>query len=82
MVTSMDKDGTKSGFDIPLYQKLTAAVNVPIIASGGCGKLTDFNDVFKQTNVDAALAASVFHFGELTIPDVKAALKKDGVTVR
>lgn len=82
MVTSMDKDGTKTGFDISLYQALTAAVNVPIIASGGCGRVSDFNDVFKQTDVDAALAASVFHFGEFTIPTVKQALKKDGVTVR
>ncbi|MTV81684.1 imidazole glycerol phosphate synthase subunit HisF [Secundilactobacillus folii] len=82
LVTSMDKDGTKSGFDIPLYQALTAAVNVPIIASGGCGKVADFTTVFDQTDVDAALAASVFHFGELTIPDVKQTLKKAGVTVR
>ncbi|KRK89003.1 imidazole glycerol phosphate synthase subunit HisF [Lentilactobacillus sunkii] len=82
LVTSMDKDGTKSGYDIELYKQLTEAVNVPVIASGGCGKLQDFADVFDQSQVDGALAASVFHFGELTIPDVKNDLRKDGVTVR
>ncbi|WP_155287499.1 imidazole glycerol phosphate synthase subunit HisF [Lacticaseibacillus zhaodongensis] len=82
MVTSMDKDGTKAGFDLKLYQQLTAAVDVPIIASGGCGSTQDMVDLFKQTNVDAGLAASVFHFGELTIPDVKRALQKEGVPVR
>lgn len=82
LVTSMDKDGTKTGFDLPLYQQLTQAVNVPIIASGGCGQVSHFTDVFAQTDVDAALAASVFHFGELTIPAVKQALKRNGVTVR
>lgn len=82
LVTSMDKDGTKSGFDLKLYQALTAAVNVPIIASGGCGKLEHFTEVFDETDVDAALAASVFHFGELTISDVKQTLREDGVIVR
>lgn len=82
LVTSMDKDGTKSGFDLKLYQALTAAVNVPIIASGGCGQLAHFTEVFDETNVDAALAASVFHFGELTISDVKQTLREDGVIVR
>ncbi|KRK47624.1 imidazole glycerol phosphate synthase subunit HisF [Secundilactobacillus kimchicus] len=82
LVTSMDKDGTKSGFDLPLYQAITAAVGVPVIASGGCGQVSDFDDVFGQTNVDAALAASVFHFGELTIPAVKQELRRSGVPVR
>ncbi|GAA3197783.1 imidazole glycerol phosphate synthase subunit HisF [Lentilactobacillus kefiri] len=82
LVTSMDKDGTKSGYDIDLYRKLTEAVNVPVIASGGCGQLQDFAEVFDQGNVDGALAASVFHFGELTIEDVKADLRKAGVAVR
>ncbi|MFL2029721.1 imidazole glycerol phosphate synthase subunit HisF [Loigolactobacillus zhaoyuanensis] len=82
LVTSMDRDGTKSGYDLALYQALTAAVNVPIIASGGCGKLADFNEVFAETDVDAALAASVFHYGELTIPQVKQSLRQQGVTVR
>ncbi|AKP68156.1 imidazole glycerol phosphate synthase subunit HisF [Companilactobacillus ginsenosidimutans] len=82
LVTSMDKDGTKDGFNIDLYQKLDAAVNVPIIASGGAGDLADFNEVFQKANVDGALAASVFHFGELTISDVKKYLKQEGVVVR
>ena len=82
LVTSMDKDGTKSGYDINLYKQLTAAVNVPVIASGGCGQLGDFAEVFDQADVDGALAASVFHFGELTIADVKTDLRKDGVIVR
>ena len=82
LVTSMDQDGTKAGFDLELYQALTAAVNVPIIASGGAGSIQDFTDLFTQTTVDAGLAASVFHFGELTIPQVKAQLKESGVLVR
>lgn len=82
LVTSMDQDGTKAGFDLALYQALTAAVNVPIIASGGAGSIQDFTDLFTQTTVDAGLAASVFHFGELTIPEVKAELKENGVLVR
>ncbi|WP_300558273.1 imidazole glycerol phosphate synthase subunit HisF [Companilactobacillus sp.] len=82
LVTSMDKDGTKDGFDIDLYQKLNQAVNVPIIASGGAGKLADFSEVFQEANVDGALAASVFHYGELTISDVKDYLKSKGVVVR
>lgn len=82
LVTSMDKDGTKDGFNIDLYQKLAAEVNVPIIASGGAGDLNDFSEVFEKANVDGALAASVFHFGELTISDVKDYLKEKGVVVR
>ncbi|MCH4169708.1 MAG: imidazole glycerol phosphate synthase subunit HisF [Lactobacillus sp.] len=82
LVTSMDKDGTKSGFDLPLYQALTQVVDVPIVASGGCGAIADFTNLFEATQVDAGLAASVFHFGELTIPQVKATLREKGVTVR
>lgn len=82
LVTSMDQDGTKAGFDLKLYQALTDVVNVPIIASGGAGSIQDFTDLFTQTTVDAGLAASVFHFGELTIPEVKAELKENGVLVR
>ncbi|KRN28559.1 imidazole glycerol phosphate synthase subunit HisF [Liquorilactobacillus mali] len=82
LVTSMDKDGTKSGFDIELYQKLSALVDVPIIASGGAGISTDFTDVFQESTVDGALAASVFHYGEITIPDLKKILKNQGVNVR
>lgn len=82
LITSMDADGTMQGFDIELYQKINQVVNVPIIASGGAGKVEDFTEVFKRADVDGALAASVFHFGELTIDDVKAAAKKEGVVVR
>lgn len=82
LVTSMDRDGTKAGFDTRLYRELGAAVNVPIIASGGAGQLKDFVDVFERSPVDGALAASVFHYGELTIQQVKQALKTKGVVVR
>lgn len=82
LVTSMDADGTKKGFNIDLYQKLDQAVDVPIIASGGAGDLADFSEVFLKAKVDGALAASVFHYGELTIKDVKKHLKQKGVTVR
>ncbi|KRM95601.1 imidazole glycerol phosphate synthase cyclase subunit [Liquorilactobacillus aquaticus DSM 21051] len=82
LITSMNKDGTKSGFDIELYQEIGAAVDVPIIASGGAGKIEDFVHVFKEAPVDGALAASVFHFGELTIAQVKKQLKLAGVNVR
>ncbi len=81
-MTSMDRDGTKAGFDTRLYQQLGAVVNVPIIASGGAGQLQDFVTVFEDAPVDGALAASVFHYGELTIQDVKRALTAKGVVVR
>lgn len=82
LVTSMDYDGTQKGFDLPLYQAITEQVDVPVIASGGAGKLEDFAAVFQQTPVTGALAASVFHYGELTIADVKGQLKEQGVPVR
>lgn len=82
LVTSMDKDGTKDGFDIELYQALNQVVDVPIIASGGAGKVEDFSQAFLKADVDGALAASVFHFGELTIADVKKSVKSKGVVVR
>lgn len=82
LVTSMDKDGTKSGFDLHLYQQLGQAVDVPIIASGGAGTITDFTQLYQQTNVTGALAASIFHFKELTINNVKQALANKGVPVR
>lgn len=82
LVTSMDKDGTKSGFDTDLYRKLNERIDVPIIASGGAGSLADFTTVFTAGKVDAALAASVFHYGELSIPAVKQTLHTAGVNVR
>lgn len=82
LLTSMDCDGTKNGFDIELTRKITEAVNIPVIASGGGGQLEHFYDVFEQTNCDAALAASLFHFRELTINQVKEYLHERGIPVR
>lgn len=82
LLTSMDADGTKAGFDLPLTKAVTAAVSVPVIASGGCGCLEHFAEVFEKTGCDAALAASLFHFGELTVPQVKTYLKGRGIPVR
>lgn len=82
LFTSMDNDGTKSGFAVEALDKLSRTVNVPIIASGGCGSMEHFKEVFQQSNVDAALAASVFHFGEIGIPELKDYLKKQSIDVR
>lgn len=82
LLTSMDADGTKNGFDIELTKKANEITSVPIIASGGCGSLKDFEDVFKEGKADAALAASLFHYGELTINEVKEYLKVNKVAVR
>ena len=82
LLTSMDADGTKAGFDLPLTKAVTDAVSVPVIASGGCGKLEHFAQVFDITGCDAALAASLFHFGELTVPQVKEYLKSRDIPVR
>ncbi len=82
LLTSMDADGTKSGFDLPLTKAVTQAVSIPVIASGGCGCLEHFAQVFRETGCDAALAASLFHFGELTIPQVKEYLTAQGIPVR
>lgn len=82
LLTSMDADGTKQGFDLSLCKAVRQAVNVPIIASGGCGSLEHFYEVFEQDAADAALAASLFHYDELTVGDVKQYLEKRGVLVR
>jgi len=82
LLTSMDKDGTKSGFDIDFLAKLTSLVNIPVIASGGAGKMEDFLEAFVKANVDACLAASLFHFGILEIKDLKIYLKENNVKVR
>lgn len=82
LVTSMDKDGTKSGFDIELYKALESVVDVPIIASGGAGSVQDFIELFVHTGVTGALAASIFHFGDITIPHLKSALRAEGIMVR
>ncbi len=82
LLTSMDKDGTKDGFDCQLLQTVSKATNIPIIASGGVGNLEHFLSGVTQGSADALLAASVFHFGELSIADVKKYLKKHDVPVR
>jgi cyclase len=82
LLTSMDHDGTKAGFDNGLLTRVNNAVNIPVIASGGAGSVQHFVDVFQQTNVDAALAASVFHYGEILIPDLKAILRENNIEVR
>lgn len=82
LLTSMDGDGTKEGFDLAMLNAVCNAVDIPVIASGGCGKLADFTEVFLNTSVDAALAASVFHYGELTVGTVKEELKSHSIAVR
>ncbi len=82
LLTSMDADGTKNGFDLPLLNAITKAVGIPVIASGGCGKLEHFSEVFEQTGADAALAASLFHYRELTVEQVKRHLLERGIPAR
>ncbi len=81
LLNSMDADGTKDGFDVELIREVRAAVGIPVIASGGAGRVEHFAAAV-HAGADAVLAASVFHFGELTIGDVKAALRADGIEVR
>lgn len=82
LLTSMDKDGTKSGFDNVLLKQINEMVSIPVIASGGAGSEQDFIDVFQKSNVDAALAASVFHYGEILIPELKQLLKNNQIEIR
>ncbi|HEY9561159.1 MAG TPA: imidazole glycerol phosphate synthase subunit HisF [Anseongella sp.] len=82
LLTSMDHDGTKEGFDCELLRKVNQDLSIPLIASGGAGSASHFTEVFRETGVDAALAASVFHYGEIAIPDLKNKLKEDGIEVR
>lgn len=82
LLTSMDADGTKAGFDLEMTKAVADAVSIPVIASGGCGSLEHFAEVFEKTNCDAALAASLFHFGELTVPQVKEYLAQQNIPVR
>lgn len=82
LLTSMDHDGTKKGYGIELTNAVCDAVNIPVIASGGAGQLEDFYNVFAKTKTDAALAASVFHYQELTVGDVKQYLNEKKVEVR
>jgi len=82
LVTSIDRDGTRSGFDLALLRAIRDAVDVPVIASGGAGSAADFVDVFTRADADAALAASLFHFGELAIGTLKDELAAHGIAVR
>lgn len=82
LLTSMDHDGTKNGFDCTLLRAVNQTLSIPIIASGGAGSQQHFVDVFTQTQVDAALAASVFHYGEIRIPELKEELRTHGIEVR
>ena len=82
LLTSMDADGTKEGFDLPMLRAVTEAVRIPVIASGGCGTLGHFVQVFEQTDADATLAASLFHFGALTVGQVKEYLHNRNIPVR
>ncbi|MCX7738092.1 MAG: imidazole glycerol phosphate synthase subunit HisF [Hydrogenothermaceae bacterium] len=82
LLTSMDKDGTKSGYDVALTRAVSEAVKIPVIASGGAGKKEHFYDAFTEGKADAALAASLFHFKELTIEELKIYLRNVGVNVR
>lgn len=82
LLTSMDRDGSKEGFDIPLTRAIARAVDIPVIASGGVGRLEHFAEGIIDGEADAVLAASVFHFGELSISEVKAYMAAQGIPVR
>jgi len=82
LLTSMDRDGTKDGFDLELTAAVCARVNIPVIASGGCGTPSHIKDVFTYTDASAALAASIFHYKEYSVQDVKRYLKENGIHVR
>jgi cyclase len=82
LLTSMDADGTKEGYDLELTEAVSKAVTIPVIASGGCGNNAHIVEVFEKTTADAALAASIYHYGETTIADTKSELKKASIEVR
>ena len=82
LLTSMDKDGTKSGFDLELTKKISNSINIPVIASGGVGNIQDLVDGIKIGKASAVLAASIFHYGKYTIKEVKKEMKKKGIAVR
>lgn len=82
LLTSIDTDGTKAGYDIELTRSVVRAVNVPVIASGGCGTIDHIVEVLTKGEADAALAASIFHYGEHTVADVKRTLESKGVQIR
>jgi cyclase len=82
LLTSMNTDGTKSGFSIDITRVVTKQINIPVIASGGAGSMEHFRDVFLSAGCSAALAATIFHFGEISIPDLKKYLFKNNIKVR
>lgn len=82
LLTSMDHDGTKNGFGIDITRRVSEAVNVPVIASGGAGTMEHFKEVFDTGKADAALAASIFHYKEIGIPELKDYLRSAGVAIR
>ncbi len=82
LLTSMDADGTKAGFDIPITRQISEALSIPVIASGGAGTKEHFVDVFTEGKADAALAASIFHFSEIPIPELKIFLENRGIPIR
>ncbi len=82
LLTSMDHDGVKDGFDISMYRQVSELINIPIIASGGAGKKTHFKSLFETTNVTGALAASIFHFNEIPIPGLKKYLSEFKIPIR
>ncbi len=82
LVTSMDRDGTKDGYDLELLQKITSMVNIPVIASGGCGTLSHLYDAIEIGGASAVLAASIFHYGEFTLLQAKTYLRNRGVDIR
>lgn len=82
LLTSMNNDGTKDGFAVELTRQVSEAVNIPVIASGGAGTIAHFTEVFRDGKADAALAASIFHFREIAIGDLKQALLKENIPVR
>lgn len=82
LLTSMNADGTKAGFDLEITKQVADLVSIPVIASGGAGSKEDFQDVFEKTKATGALAASVFHFSEIPIPELKTYLKKQEIPVR
>jgi len=82
LLTSIDMDGTKDGYDIDLTREIVNSVSIPVVASGGCGKPEDMIDVFKKTDVEAALAASIFHYETHSVNRVKELIKENGIPVR
>ena len=82
LLTSMSNDGTKDGFALDITGAVSRAVTIPVIASGGAGSKQDFTNVFQQAHADAGLAASIFHFGEIGIRELKEHLRQDGIAVR